>query len=197
MSLSKKKDGAIKKKDGGLQKRRMGHWRLTLVPSFFVVIEPEKCWVDKGIDGATLLFGGSSSASRSVHKTADTAHLEQFVLLRVGYILVDFRNQLGTYALLDGFQHAKRVSDGGLLHTHHFARLDVSAGFHVDSIDGDAPVFDGVYGDGTRLEDARRPQPFVDSGNCLTLFLQGRRRLMASRIVLVHTIVILKMGLPP
>lgn len=77
----------------------------------------------KGIDGSSVFLGGSACATGSVYEAADASHLEQFVLVGSGNILIDLGQQFGSHSLLYGFEHSERVCDGGLPDADHFALL--------------------------------------------------------------------------
>ncbi len=52
------------------------------------VVEAEHGWVDKGIKCTTFLLRWATCAPCAVYESAYTTHLKQFVLLRVGHVLV-------------------------------------------------------------------------------------------------------------
>ena len=131
---------------------------------FVIVVETENDRVGEVVEGATLLLRGASCAAGTVDETADAAHFQQFVLSRIGDVLVDFWHEFRPHTLLDALQHAERVGDRWFFHTDHFAYLQRTRGLGADGTDGDASVLAGIGGDAACLEDTRSPQPFVEPG---------------------------------
>ena len=53
------------------------------------VVKAKHHGVRKGVERTPFFLGGSACSVRPVDESADTAHLQEFVLLRVGHVLVD------------------------------------------------------------------------------------------------------------
>ena len=87
----------------------------------------------------------------------------------VGDVLIDFGNQLGSYAALDRFENLEGVGDGRFAHIDYLARFDAAGGFHVDATHRHASVLACVSSYRAGLEYASRPQPFVYP-RCVTHF---------------------------
>ena len=145
---------------------------LLLVVEGEIVVEAEHGGYFEGIEGAAFLLRGAAGAACAIDESADTAHLENLVLLGRGDVLIDFGQELRADTLFNGFEHAERVGDGGLAHAHHLTCLQRSRGFYVLPVDGDATVLDCIDGNGAGLEDAGRPKPLVYS--CLAVHISGR-----------------------
>ena len=77
-----------------------------------VLIPSEHCRFDEVVEGSPVFFSGASRAALPVNKSADAAHLQQFVLFRVGDVLIYLRNEFGSDALLDAREHLEGVGDG-------------------------------------------------------------------------------------
>lgn len=125
------------------------------------VVEAEHGRLGEGVQCAALLLRRSTRAACAVYESADATHLEQFILLRVGHVLVNLRQELGAHALLYRLQNLERVGYWRLLHAHHIAHLHRAARLYGHSAQHDASVLAGVGSYGACLEYARCPQPFV------------------------------------
>ena len=96
---------------------------IELVIFVFVNSEAEEGGIRKGIHGAAVLLGGTACATLAVDESADATHLQEFVLLGVGDVLVNLRNEFGPHALFDTFQHTERIGDGRFTHMNNFANF--------------------------------------------------------------------------
>ena len=67
------------------------------VPVFF--IESKHGWINEGIQGTAFFLGWATSASCSIYESADATHLQQFILLRIGHVLIDSEEHFGSYTL--------------------------------------------------------------------------------------------------
>ena len=121
------------------------------------VVESEHGRLGEGIQCSTLLLSGAASAACAVYESADATHLKQFVLLCVGHVLVNLRQELCAHALLYRLQYLERVGYWRLLHAHHIAHLHRAARLHGHSAQHDTTVLAGVGSYGACLEYARCP----------------------------------------
>ena len=98
-----------------------------------LVVKAKEGGFDESIHLPSVLLGRATRATGAIDETADTAHLQDLVLLWVGDILIDFGNQLGSYAALDRLENLEGIGDGRFAHIDYLARLDAAGGFHVDA----------------------------------------------------------------
>ncbi len=98
------------------------------VPVFF--IKSKHGWINEGIQGTAFFLGWATSASCSIYESADAAHLQQFILLRIGHVLIDSEEHFGSYTLLYAVEYLKRVGDRGFLYAHHVATLNDEGGLY-------------------------------------------------------------------
>lgn len=126
-----------------------------------VVVEVEEFGFVEGFQCAPFFLCGTAGATGSVYETADAAHLQNLVLLRVGDVFIDLGQQLGSHALLDGFQNAEGIGHWRLAHADHFALFQQTGGFDRDIVHRYAAVLAGVGGNAAGLENAGCPEPFV------------------------------------
>ena len=136
-----------------------------LFQKLFIIIVPVIVEEDGGGEGfhrTAVFLGGTAGAAGTVDETADAAHLQQFVLLGIGDVFIDFRQEFGTYTLFDALEDFKRIGDGWFLDVYDFANLDRTGGFDADTVHGDTSVLAGISSDAACFEDAGCPQPFVN-----------------------------------
>ena len=112
---------------------------------------------------APLLLCGATKTFLPIYESANARHLQQIVLALGSDILEIFGNQFCSHAVLDETEHPERVGDGRLPHIHYLAHLQGPRWFHCHAIDSDASFLACLGGDCASFEDARRPQPFVNS----------------------------------
>ena len=114
-----------------------------LVPVFFV--KSKHGGIYEGVQGSAFFLCRATGASGSVYESADAAHLQELILLRVGYVFIDTIQHLGAYALLYAVENLERVGDRGFLYAHHIATLDDEyAGSEYPFFQLYEPVSDGA-----------------------------------------------------
>ena len=119
------------------------------------------------IQAATLLLGGTTCAFGPANEAAYLAHLKQFVLVGRSDVLQHFRYELGANASFNGLKNTEAVGDGGFANIHHIARFNHAAGLERGTAHAHLPFLASGSSDGTRLEDACCPKPFVYSCFCV------------------------------
>lgn len=129
-----------------------------------IIVRVEEFGCLEVVDGSSVLLGGPPCSSCAIYESADAVHLEQFILFGWSDVFQDVGQQSCPHPFFDGLFHQECVGHGWLPHTHLVACLDVSRGFGLCSVDGDASVFAGIGGEGARLVDAGGPEPFVYAG---------------------------------
>ena len=96
------------------------------VPVFF--IKSKHGWINEGIQGTAFFLGWATSASCSIYESADATHLQQFILLRIGHVLIDSEEHFGSYTLLYAVEYLKRVGYTRLVAPVPYAGSNGSAG---------------------------------------------------------------------
>lgn len=133
---------------------------------FFVpilIFESEQGWINEGIERTALFLGRASGTSCTVYESADAAHFQKFVLLRIGNVLVNAKQHLGTYALLNAVEYLERIGDRSLLHAHHIATLDDKRWLSVYASHRHTTILAGICCNAARLVNAGCPEPLVYS----------------------------------
>ena len=109
-----------------------------LVPVIFV--KSKHGGIYEGVQGSAFLLSWATSASCSIYESADATHLQQFILLRIGHVLIDSEEHFGSYTLLYAVENLERIGDRGFLDAYHIATLDdkgrlsVYASYHYTTI---------------------------------------------------------------
>ena len=132
-----------------------------LVPVIFV--KSKHGGIYEGVQGSAFLLSWATSASCSVYETADATHLQQFILLRIGHVLIDSEEHFGSYTLLYAVEYLEGVGDRGFLHTHHVATLNDEGGFSGNAAYGYSAILAGIGSNAASLVNAGSPKPLVYS----------------------------------
>ena len=132
-----------------------------LVPAFFV--KSKHGWIYEGVQGSAFLLGWATSASCSIYESADATHLQQFILLRIGHVLLDSEEHFGSYTLLYAIENLERVGDRVFLYAHHIATLDDEGRLSRYASHHDAAILTGIGSNAAGLVNAGSPKPLVYS----------------------------------
>ena len=109
------------------------------------------------IQRATVLLGGPTCSLGAIYKSANLAHLKDFILFWSCYVLQNLRDELGTYTPFYGLQHTEGIGDGRFTHIYYVTFLNHSTGFNGSAFQANLPLLACCGSYGTRLEDAGSP----------------------------------------